>query len=234
MNPLGLLLEFVNTKDWDIELLRNFQMRLIGATQKLKEEKYDLVRDKKDIRRAFLDVFEIDSTQVSFRSPKKYGDLLIFDFDGPTPKTDTKVLSEEECLAHLTALQNKWRNTLEETAKQGPDNIYLNSIIEREKFYLNITEDPFSPNISPHNAEIPFDGRIEGIFAMVFVLKKGGDFRRLRICRNPACGKMFLFKRASKESCSDKCRLAFHNKIYTQTGRNAARMKKLRGQGKCQ
>ncbi len=219
MKSLGLLLDFVNVKDWNVELLRKLQQELTGAAQMRREKKgYGLVRNKQDASQRFREGFASDLRLVSFRSSEKDGGLLIFDYDYPTPSPDAYDLSEEKCLAHLATLQKKWRDILKATASQGPDAIYLNSIIERAKFFLTITEDHFSPDISPYNDETVFDGRIEEEYMMVFISGKGGDFSKLRVCDNPGCGKMFLFNRPKQRFCENDCRHQYHNKDKIESG----------------
>jgi len=47
----------------------------------------------------------------------------------------------------------------------------------------------------------------------------GGDiFKRFRSCKNPQCGKWFLYNRPKQESCSDDCRRNYHNRKNIDSG----------------
>lgn len=232
MNPLGLLLDFVNVKDWDVKILRELQQGLTFAAQiRRKRNRYDGVKDKQSLTQRFREVFESDLTHVSFRSPGKPGSILTFDYGDPIPNPYAKALNEEECFVHLATLQKKWRDTLKDTANQGPDVLYLNSLVERAKFILTTTEDPFSPIINPYNDETLFEGRIEEEYMTVFLSGKGGDFRKLRVCDNPSCGKMFLFIRSTKLFCDRHCRDQHNNEEKIESGYLATYQKRKRDEG---
>lgn len=194
--PLDLLLDFVNMKAWSKEGLRHLQMKHgMAASRGGQERGYD------------------DSIYLQHLE----GHYLLE--DAPLPYwRGVKIAQEDVFFDALVGLQNEWRNRLESTREHGPDIVFLNEIAAPAKWMVIRTANPFAPRVGPFGFHPgPLDKFLEFRF-LDAVLTQGDDLKRLRICENPACGKMFVQSRKDKVYCVDKCRLDFHNKKNTESG----------------
>lgn len=220
MKPLDIILSFINVKKWSREELYHLQTKhifygrstWIGNPMTCEE---------------LCELLHPTSSSIHFTQCSN-DNASVFE------------LPDEVIFEALSILQRRWRITLNMIIKKGHDLNHLDQIAKKAVWKIEALTNPFSPRFAPTGygqgvKEIgPTLGEVLDLRYLDAALTQGDDFRKLRICKNPGCEKMFIFKRGSKKSCSDKCRLAFHNKTYNQSGQNAARMKKLRAEGKCQ
>ncbi|MDD2465468.1 MAG: hypothetical protein PHI97_15835 [Desulfobulbus sp.] len=135
---------------------------------------------------------------------------------------------EEEFFHVLAELQAYWQNLLEQVREHGQDIKFLTEIAARAEWSIEETQNPFAPKIGNfHFRASTIEEWLEFRY-LDAATYYGDDFKRLRTCANPACGKKFLFNRPKQKFCRDACRHHFNNRIKIESGYLARHQKKGR------
>jgi hypothetical protein len=194
--PLDLLLDFVNVKTWNREELRRLQTTYSMATTIGGQARgYDDNVMLRGVKGVFLIVDNPDSLWIN--APK---------------------VQDEDFFLALENLQNEWRERLIQTQERGPNIEFLRQASAGVQWRVIEAENPFAPRVGPFNFQPgPLDEFLEIRF-LDAALTQGDDLKRLRICENPACRKMYLYNRPIQKYCDTTCKDSFHNKIKIESG----------------
>ncbi|MFZ2632725.1 MAG: hypothetical protein WA081_06005 [Desulfosalsimonadaceae bacterium] len=222
---MKLFLDFLNVKTWDCETLlalfkkHNYYFSVAG--QKRGYETSFFIEHPQYKKNCFF--FE-DDDQFAMESAAVGNGIL--------PGDDRY----QDAFKWLSELQKEWAATLAFTTENGPNIDYLNFIAERTRITYRRGKRLFDiePLAVRPDDVFTIEQYLEFDYLHTFLTGRGNDFQRLRKCRAADCRKWFSPIRKTKEFCSDKCRLDFHNAIYAADGRAAASMRRSRLIGKGQ
>jgi len=208
--PLDLLLDFVNVKVWSKEELRHLQT------------KHGLAASIGGQERGYDDYVNLQHTEGHFLlddEPEPLPFLAALGYNEPAPHwRGLPRVREDVFFSALLDLQEEWRTRLKLTSEHGPDIVFLNEIAAPAKWMVVRTANPFAPTVGPFGFHPgPLDKFLEFRF-LDATLTQGDNFRKLRMCENPTCGKMFLHNRPKQKFCEDACRRRYHNRKMIETG----------------
>ncbi|MDA3897335.1 MAG: hypothetical protein PF482_14460 [Desulfobacteraceae bacterium] len=210
---MKLLLDFVNTKKWNIDTLTAF-FKKYGFV--ISMAGYNQGYELQFITRAFPEnIFRLESDDHSINGIIIPGDDRFNDF-----------------FEYLqTIIRDVWIERLMDTKERGPDISLMNEIAKRARFEISEGKKPFLVEVGNYYHDgMMFEEFLEAEYLKIFMTGQGDRFKKLRICRKPDCGKWFIYNRPKQNFCSDKCRLDFHNAIYKEDGRAAAHQRKGRSE----
>lgn len=213
--PLELLLDFVNVKTWSkaaifflvdkYDLITTRFGKINGYELTAHLRKFGnkaIVRDRES---------ENDPPVFAYLMPEKdYIDFL--------SSFSENLLPEKDFFEALIELQIYWRDILGRIPTHGHDVKVLNEIAARSEWQVVESKNPFAPMVGNYFLKPGgVDGWLESCYLQAST-KQGDRFKRLRICENPACGKMFLFNRPKQKFCETACRHEYHNKQKIESG----------------
>jgi hypothetical protein len=221
LNRLSLLLDFVNVKKWDTEALLDFFAghSVINWLNRARKSLESQPVTKFVTSSLPYYIFWLEENEHALEMAAAT-DLAILPGD---PRY-------EVFFDYILSLRAQWIDRIKKTITDGPDIPFLNSIARHTRVIFFEGPTPWAPAIGNYLDDLStFEAYLEADYLEIFLGGQGDLFKRLRICRDPACSKWFIYHRPKQISCSDKCRLAFHalEKAKDEAGKKA-RAEKVR------
>jgi hypothetical protein len=126
----------------------------------------------------------------------------------------------EKFLGYMNGLSLFWRWIVKDTAKNGPANLVLNYIMRIESIEVSFQEgeNPWKPKLSALTGLGYLEVKLAADYLEPFTHGNGEIYKRIRICNDPDCGKLFVFNRPKQNFCNDECRYHFHNVVKIRNG----------------
>lgn len=196
---MNLLLDFMNTKAWDVESLFNF-IRKHGfiSTQAGWELGYE---EKVTTAKYPNYIFWLKESEVALKLAA-VSDIAVLPGD---PRY-------QDLFAYLLKMRALWDGVIKKTITEGPNFSFLNAISHHTQFSVNEGPTPWTVEVGNFcTDQTLFEDFLEADYLRVFLTGQGDLFKKLRICQNEDCSKWFVFNRPKQIYCCDKCRLAYHN-----------------------
>jgi len=241
---MKLLIDFLNIKEWTVE-------NLFGLVQT-----YGLCIHVRDFEQSYKNwtQFRNFPNHFYFRKPDAYaaflqekGAIVVL------PEDEEKY---QEMFNYLEALQQEdWKQMVEQTIESGPDIDFLNEsmkladieLVKRgstdficidglygavEETYSKNTYDPWKVDFlyARSAKSIAFENFLEFSYLYPFLEGRGEQFRRLKTCKNPDCGKWFVYNRPKQTFCCNDCRHRYNNHIKIKSGYLAEHQRKGRAE----
>ncbi len=135
----------------------------------------------------------------------------------------------QELFDYLTTLQSEWGKAINFTVEHGPNFDFLNYTMSLVDIRLAQGANPWDAMFEHDRGQItPFEQFLEFDFLQPFLVGQGKQYKKLRVCKNPDCGKWFIYNRPKQLYCNETCRHNYHNHIKIESGYMAEYQRKGR------